>query len=250
MLIVLSPAKKLSIKGPKLPEFTFPGSTKQSSILIKELRKYSPTKLSKLMKVSSEIALINVDRYNDWSFEHSIENSKQAILTFNGEVYNGLKASSFNPKEMQYAQQYLRILSGLYGVLKPLDLIQEYRLEMGTKLKVGKHQNLYNFWGDKLVNEINSTGEKVLINLASAEYFKVINSKKLKPNVVTPIFKECKNGEYKMVMMYAKKARGMMAKYIIKNKLTSPKDLLGFAEDGYYYNSKVSTDNELVFYRG
>lgn len=254
MLILLSPAKKLTINGDKLTDYTQPKFIKESEELIGVLRKYNPKKLQQLMKVSSDIAELNVERYAKWTKEHSFDNAKQAILAFTGEVYNGLKATEFSEADMDYSQNHLRILSGLYGVLKPLDLLQEYRLEMGTKLKFKKHANLYHFWGDKIVNELNETiksqNNKTIINLASTEYFKAVNTKKLNANVVTPIFKDGKKGEYKVVMMYAKKARGMMTNYIIKNKIDHPTDLIGFNAEGYYFNPKLSTNNELIFYRG
>ena len=253
MLILLSPAKKLSVDGDKLPDFTLPKFTAASYELIKELRKYTPKKLQQLMKVSSDIAELNFERYEKWSENHSLGNSKQAILTFTGEVYNGLNASSFSETDIIYAQDHLRILSGLYGVLKPLDLMHEYRLEMGTKLKYKKFANLYEFWGDKIVNEINETlkiqKNKTIVNLASVEYFKSVNTNKLQANIITPVFKDGKNGDYKIVMMYAKKARGLMANFIIKNQLENPEDIIAFDEEGYYFNPTLSTKNELVFYR-
>ena len=253
MLILLSPAKKLSTDGDKLADFTLPKFTNESGELIKELRKYSPKKLQQLMKVSKDIAELNVERYSKWIENHDLENAKQAILTFTGEVYNGLNVSSFSANDFNYVQEHLRILSGLYGVLKPLDLIHEYRLEMGTKLKFKKNTNLYIFWGDKIVNELNDTlkshQNKTIVNLASTEYFKAVNVKKLKADMVTPIFKDGKNGEYKVVMMYAKKARGMMANYIIKNRIENAEDLISFNVDGYYFNPKISNEKELVFHR-
>lgn len=253
MILLLSPAKKLSTDGDKWVDFTLPKFTKESSELIKELRKYSPKKLQQLMKVSRDIAELNVERYAKWTENHDLENAKQAILTFTGEVYNGLNVSSFSANDFSYVQEHLRILSGLYGVLKPLDLIHEYRLEMGTKLKFKKNTNLYTFWGDKIVNELNDTlkthQNKTIVNLASTEYFKAVNIKKLKADVVTPIFKDGKNGEYKVVMMYAKKARGMMVNYIVKNRIENAEDLISFNTDGYYFNPKLSNEKELVFYR-
>ncbi len=253
MLILLSPAKKLTVTGEKLKNYTLPTQLNKSEQLINELRKYSPKKLQKLMGVSTAIAELNVERFYSWKAEHIINNSKQAILTFTGEVYNGLNASSFSEKEMNYAQDHLRILSGLYGVLKPLDLMHEYRLEMGTKLKFKKYTNLYSFWGDVITNELNDVlakhKNKTVVNLASTEYFKSVNTKKLTANVVTPIFKDGKNGDYKVVMVYAKKARGMMANYIIKNKIENTEELISFNSEGYYFNPKLSTETELVFYR-
>lgn len=253
MIVLLSPAKKLTVTGSKPTQFTEPEYTVQAQKLIKELQKYSPKKIQQLMKVSSDIAGLNVERYAGWLVQHTLDNAKQSVLTFTGEVYNGLQAAKFNKTELNYAQQHLRILSGLYGILKPLDLIHEYRLEMGTKLKIGKHPNLYSFWGDIMTNylneELKNHQTKTIVNLASTEYFKAINTKKLKSEVVTPVFKDGKNGKYKVVMMYAKKARGMMANYIIKNNIDNPTDLISFNAEGYYFNPKISTENELVFYR-
>ena len=253
MLILLSPAKKLTITGEKLKNYTIPTQLDKSEQLINELKKYSPKKLQKLMGISLAIAELNVERYHLWKKEHNQTDSKQAILTFTGEVYSGLDATALSEKEINYAQDHLRILSGLYGVLKPLDLMHEYRLEMGTKLKVKKHNNLYVFWGDVITNELNdvlaSHKNKTVINLASTEYFKSVNTKKLNAKIITPIFKDGKNGDYKVVMVYAKKARGMMANYIIKNKIENTEELIGFNSEGYYYNPKLSTETELVFYR-
>lgn len=254
MLVILSPAKKLSIKGKKLESFTIPQQLKKSSELIVELRKYSPTKLQKLMDVSSAIAELNVERYYQWQEQHILKDSKQAILTFTGEVYSGLNAMSFSTNDLDYSQNHLRILSGLYGVLRPLDLMHEYRLEMGTKLRVKKHKNLYGFWGDTITNELNEVlknqENRIIVNLASTEYFKSVNTKKINANIITPIFKEGKNGNYKVVMVYAKKARGLMTNYIIKNKIENIEDLKGFNAEGYYFKPDISSENELIFYRG
>ena len=226
------------------------------------------------MNISPALANLNYERYLNWNVEHSISTSKTAVFVFDGEAYAGLNAFSFSKKELEYAQEHLRILSGLYGILKPLDLIHAYRLEMGTKLKVlartparqshsggerarsggGSKKNLYDFWGDKIGNEVNdilkNQKEKVLVNLASSEYFKVINTKKIHGEIVTPIFKDFNNGHYKVVMVYAKKARGMMAAYILKNKIESIEDIKGFDDSGYCYNADASTKNEMVFLRG
>ncbi|MBL4669544.1 MAG: peroxide stress protein YaaA [Flavobacteriales bacterium] len=253
MLILLSPAKKLNEQSQNLDGCTSPIFVENSEKLIKSLKKYSPKKLGKLMKLSDVLSELNVKRYAEWDVNHT-ENVFPAALTFNGEVYAGLNAISFSKKEKETAQNNLRILSGLYGILKPFDLIHPYRLEMGTKLKVGRTNNLYEFWGDKIVDEINlnltAQKENVLVNLASNEYFKSINKKKLDARIITPLFKDFSNGQYKTVMVYAKKARGMMAAYIIKNNIEKAEDLVAFDSAGYCYNKKASTENELVFYRG
>lgn len=254
MLVVISPAKKLAITGAKPQKKSLPTFINNASQLIQQLRKLSPTDLQKLMKISNDLAELNNQRYLSWSKKHDIKNCKQAMFTFTGEVYSGLKATSFSEKELDYAQQHLRILSGLYGVLKPLDLIHPYRLEMGTKLSIENTTTLYQFWGDTIVNELNkqlkNNKEKILVNLASIEYFKAINQKKLNATVITPVFKDFSNGSYKTIMMYAKKARGLMAAFILRNNLTQPQEITGFDTDGYLFNKEASTANEFVFYRG
>jgi len=253
MLVVISPAKKLSVEGEKPDWFTTPQFIEHSEKLIKELRKYSPKKLQNLMSISDDLAQLNVERYQQWTTNHDTENTKQALFTFTGEVYAGLNATSFKKNELEYAQQHLRILSGLYGVLKPMDAIHAYRLEMGTKLKIGKKSNLYEFWGDTIVKEINNTlkanNDKVLVNLASNEYFKAVNKKMLAAPVITPVFKDFTNGQYKTVMVYAKKARGAMAAFIMKNKIKTIEELTAFDTDGYLFNEEASSPKELVFLR-
>ncbi len=254
MLVVLSPAKKLNLNKQTFAKSSTPQFMNEAKKLIIALRKYKPTQLSKLMSISPVLADLNFERYQSWNPDHTVANSKTAVFAFDGEAYSGLNASSFSKKELEYAQEHLRILSGLYGVLKPLDLIHAYRLEMGTKLKLGKKKNLYEFWDDKITNEINKVleqqKEKILVNLASNEYFKTINKKKIKAEIITPIFKDFNNGQYKMVMVYAKKARGMMTSYILKNQIEQVEDLKGFDETGYCFNETASTKNELVFYGG
>lgn len=254
MLVVLSPAKKLNENNPVVDNATIPQFVDDAEKLINNLKKYNPKKLSKLMSLSDALSELNVERYQNWQKEHDANNAKTAGLIFDGEVYTGLDAKSFTKKQMEYAQNNLRILSGLYGLLKPLDLVHPYRLEMGTKLKTGRKNNLYEFWGDKIVDEVNllleNQKEQTLVNLASNEYFKAVNKKKLKGNIITPVFKDFNNGKYKAVMVYAKKARGMMANYIITNKIEKVEDLKGFDTAGYCFNEAASTDNELVFLRG
>lgn len=254
MFVVISPAKKLDTSGVKHQKFTIPSFINQSERLIHQLRKISPKDLKQLMKISDDLAELNNQRYLLWNTKHDLEKCKQAIFAFNGEVYSGLNASSFLENELEYAQQHLRILSGLYGILRPLDLIHPYRLEMGTKLRMEGYTNLYEFWSDMLVDEINksikSTKDKVLINLASVEYFKAINKKKLIVPIITPVFKDYNNGSYKTIMMYAKKARGSMASFILKNKIRRSEELTAFDLDGYLFNKDVSNENEFVFYRG
>jgi cytoplasmic iron level regulating protein YaaA (DUF328/UPF0246 family) len=254
MLVVLSPAKKLNIEGEKPEKYTLPKYTVEAQKLVKVLAKYSPNQLCKLMNISPALADINYQRYADWNTKHNLTDAKQAMIAFTGEVFNGLNAATFSDKDIEFAQSHLRILSGLYGVLKPMDLIHAYRLEMGTKLKIGANKNLYEFWKSIIVKDINQSlkkqGDNVIINLASNEYFKSIDKKELKAQVVVPVFKDFKNGEYKTIMVYAKKARGMMTSFIIKNQINNIDDLIAFDTNDYCYNEAASSKNEIVFYRG
>lgn len=255
MKVVISPAKNLDFKTDTshLPssECEF---LKTSEKLIKKLKKLSPDELSELMKISPALAELNYNRNQEWELPLK-EEAKQAIFAFNGEVYNGLSAETFSEVELLKSQNSLRILSGLYGILRPLDKIMPYRLEMGTSFATSAtKKNLYQFWGDQLVNHLNNemklNNDKALINLASNEYFKALNSKKIKSEIYTPIFKDSKNGQYKTIMMYAKKARGMMARFIIENEIKNPEDLKAFDTDGYVFNPQLSKNNEWVFTRG
>lgn len=251
MFTLISPAKKLNTEE----DFTIKNNSEpvflnQSNILISELKKYSVEDIEKLMKLSTALSQLNVKRYHNFKTPFTPKNSKPAILSFDGAVYNGIDAKSFSEDDFKYAQNHLGILSGLYGLLKPLDLMQPYRLEMGTKLQVNSFKNLYQFWGDAIVDEINKKGEETIVNLASNEYFKAFNHKKFSGTIITPIFKDFKNGDYKTIMTYAKLARGYMTRYIIKNKLTSVEELKGFNTEGYTFNDQLSKNNELVFTRG
>jgi len=255
MVIVISPAKTLNFDiQPQTEIFSQPDFTNESAGLIEVLRKYSPSRLQKLMSINSNLAQLNASRFMDWTLPFSPENAKQAILVFKGEVYNGLKADTLTESDLEYSQNHLRILSGLYGALRPLDLMQPYRLEMGTKLKVKTKKDLYQYWGLKLTEHVNalmeSTNQKYLINLASNEYFKSLDPKKLKAEIITPTFKDYKNGTYKFLTVYGKKARGMMARFIIKNRIEEVEKLKLFEEDGYYYNDQLSQGNNWVFTRG
>ncbi|MCF7371795.1 peroxide stress protein YaaA [Vibrio sp. J2-3(2022)] len=254
MLIVVSPAKTLDYESPLATEkFTQPELVEYSKELIDVCRKLTPADVASLMKVSDKIADLNVGRFQEWSETFTTENSRQAILAFKGDVYTGLDAETLSEADFEYAQDHLRMLSGLYGLLKPLDLMQPYRLEMGTKLANDKGTNLYQFWGnvitDKLNEAISAQGGNVLINLASNEYFKAVKPKHLDAQVITPVFKDCKNGQYKVISFYAKKARGMMARYIIENRIESVADLTKFDTAGYYFVEDESTPTELVFKR-
>lgn len=254
MLILISPAKTLDFESPA--QSTMHSDTlflKESKQLIKELRKLSVDDIKDLMGVSPKLAQLNFERFHEWNPPFTIQNAKQALLAFKGDVYTGLDANSFTNVEFEQAQAKLRILSGLYGILKPMDLIQAYRLEMGKKLETNKGNNLYQFWGDKITEAINIDLKKYeykqLINLASNEYFKSVNKKKVKAEIISPVFKDLKNGEYKIISFYAKKARGLMTRFLIRNKITNPEEIKAFDLDGYIYNPLLSKDLEPVFTR-
>lgn len=256
MITLLSPAKNLDFETePNTSVFTQPDFQIESTQLINKLRKLSKKGVAKLMHLSENLASLNHERFQTWALPFDVTNAKQAALAFNGEVYTGLATNSFTEQDFEFAQSHLRILSGLYGVLRPLDLIQPYRLEMGTRFSAKPSQkNLYEFWGSKIAQRINADlaeqGDDVIVNLASNEYFKAVDVKKLKARVITCNFKERKGDDYKIVMMYAKKARGMMASHLIKNKIESPELIKEFTEDNYQFNSALSSENELIFTRG
>lgn len=254
MLIVISPAKTLDFENPPTTKrYTQPDMLEESTLLIERLRRMKPGKIADLMKLSPKLATLNAERYRQWSVPFTIDNAKQAVLAFKGDVYTGLDAESFNSKALAYAQKHLRILSGLYGVLRPLDLMQPYRLEMGTRLQTNRGRDLYAFWGELITSAINRAlkqqKDDLLINLASNEYFKSIKTKQLQARVITPQFKEKKNGQYKIISFFAKQARGMMARYIIQNQLTGAEDIKSFQDGGYTFNKKLSKENEWVFTR-
>jgi len=252
MIIILSPAKKLDFEVPApTKKFTQLNQLTKSKLLIKELRKCDAKKISSLMKLSDNLTELNMKRYQDFKPPFNLKNSKQAMFAFKGDTYVGFDADTMKDKEIEYAQKHLRILSGLYGLIAPLDLIQPYRLEMGTKFACGESKNLYEFWGETITDQVQTLlkKEKALINLASKEYFSVINFKALEGKVITPVFKEKKGDEFKIVSFYAKKARGMMSRYIIDNKIKDPKSLSKFDVAGYKYNKRLSTELEPTFTR-
>lgn len=254
MKILLSPAKSINTTGIELqPEVSTIEFLKEATTLAGKLKKMSVKKIEKLMHVSKDIAELNYTRFQQWEYSSEQSNNMvPAAFAFNGEVYKGLSIADFTSEELERAQKSIRILSGMYGVLKPLDLIFPYRLEMGTKWNITpKQKNLYQFWGSKLSKSLNTEVDKedVIINLASTEYFKAIDKKVLKAKVITPVFKEFKNGEFKIVMMYAKHARGAMARYIIKNNLQSADELKLYSVDGYTLDINQSTEDEWVFVR-
>lgn len=254
MLIVISPAKSLDFKTPPLIQyFTIPEFLNESEKLIGRLKTLSPKQLSALMSISADLGELNYQRFQSWQLPFTTENAKQAILAFNGDVYQGLNAVTLSEEKLELAQTRLRILSGLYGVLKPLDIIQPYRLEMGTKLKYYRSKDLYAFWNPTITKKINEavaeSGSKILVNLASNEYFKSIDKKKLKAEIVTPDFKEFKNGDYIMISFFAKRARGLMTRFILENNITEPSEMLAFNSEGYAFNSRLSKSGNPVFTR-
>lgn len=255
MIHILSPAKSLDFETDlKMKESSVPTLLKHSFKLIDVLKKKSSKKLQDLMSISENLGNLNHERYLQWKgAEQLSNNSRQAIFAFTGDVYQGLEAQTLSKSDVEYAQNHLRILSGLYGVLKPLDIIEPYRLEMGTSLKLGNKKSLYEFWGDEITKELNEAlknhEEKVIINLASNEYFKSVNKKQLDGDLISPQFKDAKNGKYKIIAFYAKKARGLMSRYMIENKISRAADLEGFDYGGYRYNSELSTAKKPVFTR-
>jgi cytoplasmic iron level regulating protein YaaA (DUF328/UPF0246 family) len=252
MKIVISPAKSLDFET-KVPttQFTEGVFLDEAEKLSKVLKKKSPKVLSKLMNISPKLGELNWQRNQDWNLPFSLENARQAVYAFNGEVYNGLDVYTLPKEKLEQLQNKLRILSGQYGILKPLDLMQPYRLEMGTKLKIGRKDNLYQFWDKKVTEAINSEIENdtIFVNLASNEYFKVINPNLLKASIITPVFKDYKDGKLKMISFFAKKARGLMVRYIIDNNIETAEGLKGFNLEGYAFDFNLSTENELVFTR-
>jgi cytoplasmic iron level regulating protein YaaA (DUF328/UPF0246 family) len=255
MLIVISSSKILDFKPQNiLTHYTQPYFTGHSEEIMDALRKLKPKQIADLLSINPSLAMLNFDRYAKWRLPFTPENAKQAILAFKGEVYHGLKAWNFNDNDFLYAQDHLRIISGLYGLLRPFDLMQPYRLEMGIKLKAAGAANLYQFWGDSITQKLNEAlkpmERPVLINLASAEYFKSVNKKLLAAPIITPEFLDFKNGNYQAIVVYLKKARGMLSRFIIKNQLTNPEDIKGFDEEGYLFNPRLSKGDNWVFTRG
>lgn len=255
MLIVLSPAKALDYEQPAgLPDHTLPEFIDRAAELIAVLRDKTPAQIAELMDLSEPLAALNVGRYAAWSRRFSAKNSKQAILAFDGDVYEGLQARSLAPEDLVWAQERIAILSGLYGVLRPLDWMQPYRLEMGTRLQTQYGRDLYAYWGDDLAQYLNDRltrlgGERLLLNLASQEYFKSVRRKVLDARVVECVFEEWKGGAWKVISFYAKRARGLMARYAIELRARSERDLLGFDREGYAYAEQASDSGRLVFRR-
>ncbi|WP_286222374.1 peroxide stress protein YaaA [Marinobacter apostichopi] len=253
MLMVISPAKTLDYESPLATEsHTQPEFLDHACELIDQLKELEPHQVSNLMSISEKLGQLNAERFQNWHTPFNLDNARQAALAFKGDVYTGLAAESFSEDDFAFAQNHLRMLSGLYGLLRPLDLMQPYRLEMGTKFENSRGKDLYAFWGSILTEELNrllAADDGVLVNLASNEYFKSVKKKELNARLVTPQFKDWKNGQYKMISFYAKKARGLMCRFAIENRITQADDLKGFNLDGYYFSEEQSEGNNWVFLR-
>ena len=256
MLVVISPAKSLDYETDiPVSQFSLPQFQEQTFRLAKQAKKLAPNEIASMMKLSENLSMLNYERFQHFEPSFTKDNARQAAYAFNGDVYTGLDFYSLNETQVQYAQRHLRMLSGLYGVLRPLDLMQPYRLEMGTKFEIGKAPNLYKFWGNTLADYLNTEiasqedNTQYLINLASTEYFKSVPKKEMKFPIIEPVFKDFKNGDYKIISFYAKKARGLMARYIIEKKVKTPAQLQKFNVDGYAYHPELSKQNAPVFLR-
>lgn len=254
MLTIISPAKTLDYQSPLITsDYSKPQFMPETQQLVEVCKKLSANELAKLMSISPKLAEVNYQRFQDWHANFTPNNARQAILAFKGDVYEGLHVEDFTDKDLSFAQSHLRILSGLYGVLRPLDLIQPYRLEMGIRLKNGHNSNLYQFWGDKLTDYLNKelaqSATPTLINLASNEYFKAIKAKQLKASIIQPVFLDKSKDEFKVISFYAKKARGLMSRFIIKNNINQSNDIKSFNLEGYQFDSKRSTELEWFFIR-
>jgi cytoplasmic iron level regulating protein YaaA (DUF328/UPF0246 family) len=251
MLLLISPAKTLDTQPIEIRQFTSPVMLRQSAGLIKVLKKLKATDLKDLMDISDDLAALNVARFKAYKTPFTPENAKPAVYMFRGDVYGGLDIDSFQQEDILFAQDHLRILSGLYGLLKPLDLIQPYRLEMGTSLVTEHGNNLYDYWGDKITQQVKTDlkleGSGIIINLASQEYFKAVKPKLLKGKLINVHFKENRNGVLKIISFSAKRARGLMSRYIIQHQLTNPEDIKSFNLEGYNWDSKLSTETDYVF---
>ncbi len=254
MLMFLSPAKSLDYKTPPhVTTYTQPAFLDQSATLIQQLRKLSPVDIAHLMDLSDPLATLNFSRYADWCLPFTPDNAKQAVLAFDGDVYDGFAARELSADDLEFAQKQVRILSGLYGILKPLDLMQAYRLEMGTKFANEGGKDLYSFWGERLLDAINDElaemPRPVAVNLASEEYFKAAVGRKIKGELIQPVFEDWKNGKYKIISFYAKRARGLMTRYATVNRLSEPEGLKDFDYDGYAFEPSVSDAKSWVFRR-
>ncbi|WP_321929786.1 peroxide stress protein YaaA [Paraburkholderia guartelaensis] len=260
MIIVLSPAKSLDYDTPAhIEAHTIPDFVDDAAELIAGLRRLSPQQIGSLMSISDPLARLNFQRYADWSKQFSHANAKQAVLAFNGDVYEGFDAKSLSSADLDYAQQHVRVLSGLYGLLRPLDLLQPYRLEMGARFENARGKDLYAFWGERITHAINAQiehnhakaakGARVVVNCASNEYFKAVKPKKLAAPVITPVFEDWKGGRYKIISFHAKRARGLMARYAVENRVAEPEALKAFDVEGYAFDADASNDSTYVFRR-
>jgi uncharacterized protein len=255
MIIVLSPAKSLDYETPPhIKKHTLPQFVDEAAELIGDLRKLSPQQIGGMMGISDQLAALNFQRYADWSTTFDAHNSKQAVLAFNGDVYEGFAAKTLSSADLDFAQNHVRVLSGLYGLLRPLDLLQPYRLEMGTKLPNARGKDLYAFWGERITAAISAQmkkqrGAHVLVNCASEEYFKSVKPKLLGAPVISPVFEDWKGGRYKIISFHAKRARGLMARYAVQNRIDEPEALKGFDSEGYGFDPKASNDTTYVFRR-
>ncbi|HEV3425453.1 MAG TPA: peroxide stress protein YaaA [Paraburkholderia sp.] len=256
MIIVLSPAKSLDYETPPhVKKHTIPDFVDDAAELIGGLRRLSPQQIATLMSISDPLAQLNFQRYAEWSPEFDTRNAKQAVLAFNGDVYEGFDAKTLSSADLDFAQKHVRVLSGLYGLLRPLDLLQPYRLEMGTRLANARGKDLYAFWGERITQALNAQLKKnagatrVLVNCASGEYFKSVKPKLLDAPVITPVFEDWKGGRYKIISFHAKRARGLMARYAVENRLDAPGQLKGFEGEGYAFDTEASNDSTYVFRR-
>ena len=249
MLAIISPSKTQDFSQCDINSFTQTRQLDHTQELVKILKNKTQRQISKLMSLSEKLSKLNFDRFQAFKTPFSLDNAKQALLAFKGDVYNGINASSLSVKDLDFAQKNVRMLSGLYGVLRPLDLIQPYRLEMGTKLSNAQGKNLYDYWGSGISEVLNEDEEKLIVNLASNEYFKAIDKNILKAQILDIVFKEKKNDTYKVIGIYAKRARGLMINYIIRNRLTDAEDLKDFSDEGYLYNQELSSDSTWVYVR-
>jgi cytoplasmic iron level regulating protein YaaA (DUF328/UPF0246 family) len=256
MIIVLSPAKSLDYETPPhIRTHTIPDFADEAAELIDGLRRLSPQDIATLMGISDVLARLNFQRYADWSPRFGTDNAKQAVLAFNGDVYEGFDAKSLSAADLDYAQRHVRVLSGLYGLLRPLDLLQPYRLEMGTRFANARGKDLYAFWGERITDALNTQlrerqgAARVLVNCASEEYFKSVKPKRLDAPVITPVFEDWKGGRYKIISFHAKRARGLFARFVVQNRLDAPEALRQFAAEGYAFDADASNDSTYVFRR-
>ncbi len=255
MIILLNSSKTLDFETPaRITKHSIPEFSDDSQMLVDALRRLSVANFSQLMGVSEKLAVLNVDRYKNWQISPAGSAAKQALLAFKGDIYAAIDVKNYTMQEFNFAQKHLRILSGLYGILRPLDLIQPYRLEMATKLSTARGTGLYEFWGSRINQALNAALKReksgILINLASVEYFKAVQANQLRARIVTPVFKEYRDSSYRVVAIYAKKARGLMCDYIVRNHMTRARDLKSFDLDGYRLNKKLSSEEKWVFTRG